>query len=270
MRVHTSVDFESEPEVAAQLVSRGVLVKLLYHKFYRAGCFVDSTEYSELLDVLQKHGIRFEENRAPVFTDAELESASFLHFSPWDLLGFPKPENGYRKVSYDTSVACTLCGNGALQDRPLRLNKFPKRREWFTVHWIYENVVSDRIAGLISDAGLRGVDFWPVIRSKKVGIQPGWKQLFVTNTLPLMSNTTDFPIAGVPPCPCGRIGLSLPDDIHYSAASMNNALDFNLSCEWLGGGYGTRQLTIVSQAAYRFMRDHGGDIGRYYPISIDE
>lgn len=244
--------------------------------FRTISLYMDSREYRELVAELDRRGIQYSENFRQVFSEEELESAEYLVLESAYHWGYP--QGNYRQLCFDLSVACPLCGNGASQKAPFRVKPpLPKRREWVLLHWVYEHLVTERIANLMLEAGLTGFTFWPILHKTGQEI-PGWKQLHIEHELPSMSARTTFPIVsgesdpeiekqfGVrnpPLCPCGKLGRNFPETYYYDRTNLDHFQDFNKAFEWLGGGATTYQAIIFSQRAFRLLRQE-----RIHPLHL--
>lgn len=288
MRVHSHITF------SAGLEESQAMLRAIGHekdldssmRLQAVNLFTDSREYEILMTELRNRGIKYHELLRKEFTPAELGAAEFLWMISGDPWGYPEPQAppGYRQLCYDLSTACPMCGNGARQRAPFMLKKAPpSRREWWMLNWVFEYLVTDRIADLVRQRGFTGCEFWPLLHYKKKVEISGWKQLVITHELPPMSARTELPIVdqepnpeleklfgeaskNPSPCPCGKRGRNLPDTMYYDREHMACFKDFNKSAEWLGGGATTWQMKIISQRVFRFLREQRLDTALFTPI----
>jgi len=252
--------------------------------FQAVELFIDGPEYARLIEELTSRGVKYKDRFRKVYTIDELEAAEYLRMIGGDYWGYPQPDDrhpGYRQLSYDLSTACPLCGNGARQCAPLRLKKAPhhKRKEWLLLHWVYEYLVTDRVADLIRQAQFTGCSFRPLLHHRTEKEIPGWKQLVFEHELPPMSAKTEFPLVTISPerarelntepmdlCPCGKRGRNQPETVYYDRADIIHFQDFNMSHEWLGGGCTTWPMQFISQRVFRFCRENNLDPADLEPV----
>jgi len=249
--------------------------------------FMEDERYTRLMDELPRMGIRPNEIKDKQFSEKELDSAEFLHMGSAGYWGYPQPEeemDAWQRASYDLSTACPKCGYGAIQDRPYLIKGEPKfgRNDILALNWTYEFLVTDRLRKLIEDAGLTGAEFWPLIRYKKNIPIPGYSQLHVVNTLPPMSPNTvivdmKLPEAHPNRCSCDKFGRNLALDpiygvsvpIRYERKSLRDAMDFNLTSEWLGL-FDARPWRIVSRKVYQLFSRYGIKRVVFEPVIVEE
>lgn len=273
MRRRAMIQFHCNDRQAEEIVARMPTLERFLEDGYRSECFVDSNEYGILLQLLEQLDIEYIRITAPFFEEEELDAASYFTFCGWNHFAYPQPErnNGYLNASFDMSRACRVCLHGAVQDRPLIVYNFPKNREYFSLHWVEELVVSERLAALFQGSRLTGFELWPVLlgRSKKSAKETSWKQLRMVNVMPPLAPETPLLEAeDNRTCnKCLRESKDIDCVAWYHQKSLGRAQDFNVTEEWLGLG-GVHRVPIVSQKAYRFFRQNMPDVGVFYPVTI--
>ena len=273
MRKRACITFGCSDANANQIMASVESVVELFSNAYRAECFTDSDDYSILLKLLEQFQIEYILQIVPIFEQEELDAASYFTFYSWDPFAFPQPDgnNGYLDASYDLSFVCSACRYGAIQNRPLIVNKFPKKREYFSLNWVDALIVSERLASLIEAEALDGFELWPVLlgKSKKKATETTWRQLRIVSVMAPMSSQTPFERAKESiVCECGRGGRDIDYVAWYDKKSIEMASDFNLTCEWLGKFGSVRQINVISKKAYRFFRDNSLDVGTFFPVNI--
>lgn len=249
--------------------------------------FMDDERYPRLKDELSSMGIRPNELKDKQFSEEELNSAEFLHMGSAGYWGYPQPEDemdAWQRASYDLSTACPKCGYGAIQNRPYLIKGEPKfgRNDILALNWTYEFLVTDRLRRLIEDAGLTGVEFWPLLRYRKNIPIPGYSQLHVFNTLPPMSPNMEIVDSKLPEahpdrCTCGKFGrnpaldpiygVSVP--IRYERKSLKEAKDFNLTSEWFGL-FDARPWRIVSRKVYQLFSKQNIKRVAFEPVIVED
>lgn len=246
-----------------------------------------SEEYKIFLNELGKKKIKYDERFQKKFSESELKEAEYLKLFIGNYWGYPQPEDRYRKLCFDVSSACPKCGNGAKQIKPFMLREpLPKNKkiEIRLLNWVFEYIITDRIAGLIKDRGFTGCEIWPLINFKTKKEILGWKQLYFSHEVPPMSPKTNIPLVprGDPTieeqfgirnptlCECGKLGRNIPDVIYYDEKDINKFCDFNKSHEWLAGGYTTYQIEIISNRVYQFFLEQKiKNMSLIEPVLID-
>jgi len=131
---------------------------------------------------------------------------------------------------------------------------------------------------LIEKEELTGVEFWSLLDYKKRIPIENFYQLYVTNELQPMSQTTDFETDDLGPnskiklpCPCNMIGRNLAiHQMRYKRSDIEKAKDFNKTHEWLGGTYHTTQWTVVSKRVYRLFKKNNIKRVKFVPIIIED
>jgi hypothetical protein len=218
----------------------------------------NSRSYKRLMAELAKHGIIPTESLIKEFTSKELEEADYLH-----LLAMGKEvttnDNQFNENTFEN--CCALCGNGGTQRAPLRLKRLiPSSKApvlYLTEFEAY--LISDFILAEFYSKSLRGWETRKVLDAKGKTEWNGWNQLIWKNTLPMMPDQSIFPL--VPKqmgeemlCPCGNRGRNLPDRVVYGNHQKKEFQDFNHTAEWLGGGFSTAPLYIISQRVYSLLK----------------
>jgi len=233
-----------------------------------------------LTEGLARRGIAYTEMEYQVFEEGELRTADYLHVTGKAMWGYPQPEDGYERESYDVSTACPKCLQGARQVRPFMVKNRPNfgKNDVVTMFWTYDFLFNERIKDLVKDSSLTGAEFWPVFKYRKTGLREevrGAYQLFITSELPPMAADMKFEMVplpkGVKPCSCGKLGRNLRGtQARYRSKDLRHAMDFNKTYEWLGGGYGTTQWKVVSHRVYDLFTENKIKGVKFEPVIIEE
>lgn len=223
------------------------------------------------------------EKREHIFSKTELQTAPLL----WLTLrtaerGYPSPKYG---TEYDLSYACPLCGTGAIQTSPLRLNpsEIPKKGDIFQLI-DHEKLVYLELAHALKDAEISGLELRPA-QSYKDKIDLPWVQLLAHVQLPPMAPTSTG-VLREDPCPlCGRDGYFAsahePMEIEYSSnlASVDALPDVVSTYECFGNSrlrepitdsYFALPLMLVKPKVYNIFQQqkvHGLD---FLPVKVLE
>ena len=244
----------------------------------------ETEEYFNLRDFLRDLHIDFKERRRNEWSYEELKSCWYMLMHSANYYGYPQPENQFHSICYNEKIACPVCGNGAPQIEPFRLKKVPavstgKRYGVMFVNWVLEPIIPTELSVILNDAGLSGMEYWPVLKVSGTSVWEEWVQLFIKNVLPPMSEETIFrkveTIEEIEDpwiremlstteymswCDCGKLGLQPPTKVYYRQDDLQMFCDFNKTKEWVGGGRTTWQEIIISSKAYCLMREYCNNI----------
>lgn len=283
MHVESRITFRSEDESEADQILRpvdgGASKDTLIHS---VTLDIDSDKYECLVASLSERGITFNEYRDWVFEEEELQAAEFLELSAIGNWGFPQPEDSYRLDVYDSSSGCRICGTGLVQKRPFSVKGKPKfgRNDIMAMNWTYELLVNESLHRLLIDGGFSGMRFMPLIDdSRKLPIE-GYYQMAIAHELPPL------------PADCGlRSPIAADDVLHRACAkhlkmlgreseygpvsllrlprsSVENAMDFNRTHEYLSEGFDAHQWKVVSQKVRRAFIDNDVKGAKFQPVII--
>lgn len=218
---------------------------------HSATLFVDQDEYQSLIRELMRRNLHYSETKSLCFSQEEFDKSRFFLMRPAGYWGFPLPDDDFLKESYDVSDSCGLCGKGVVQTKPF-LVKGPARfgrNDILALNRAFEFVVTQRLQLMIERNGLTGSSFWPLLNFKNRKPLSGYCQLHVEHPLLPMAKTTEFEIIecnGICRCPHPILNLEY-HQIRYRKEDLADAMDFNLTCEWLGGGwFGQTRWKVVS------------------------
>lgn len=259
MNTIAHISFYLEPVIAKDLfLHHGLLTSNNNLHFFELD--TKSVEYENLIKILNEEGIEFLEAQEDIFSEEEVENAELLRMIPRSYCGYPKPDsdNRYREVSYDLNTRCKKCLQGSIQNKPFHILK-PKmgKKDIMGLHWVYEFIITTRFKQLIEQERLTGCEFWPVIDYRSKTEVEGVHQLFVTGTMPCMSEKANVVQAkDVVACECGKLGYTISGMYTYDREMLSNISDFNKMIEWLGGAYSTWQAIIVTKRVYDLIKQH--------------
>jgi len=253
---------------------------------------VDDQRFKPLIDEFKKSNVDYLELREWEFSEEELRNAEYLDMHPAGYWGYPQPESSYQEKSYDLSTACSKprCGRGARQIKPFFIKGIPKfgKNDILAINWEYEFLITDRLKTLIKGESLTGAEFWPLFNLRKPDPIKGFHQLYVKNELPPMSSNSKLtrPTAdGIPLCSCdfswtlprfhpsGPVSPAAVSDPVcppvYNRKSLENAMDFNKTAEFLGAAWGGTQNTIVSRRVFELFAKNNIRQVKFKPIIIE-
>jgi hypothetical protein len=201
-------------------------------------------------EVMQRHNIK-PQNARILFSDSEMLAVDYLYFSA-DPYGYPQPEEGYGKITYDNSNGCDQCRMDLVQQLPFRMKSEPKwgRRGVIGLNWVFDEYFArPEIWREVFEPF--GVKSRPVLKHRQGTELETVVQLDITERA-----TAPVRTAGLAsnPCPvCGRMRYSYPRYFPYPAFEAPQSLHIFKSQEYFGDGGASHRWTIVSQEMYRWI-----------------
>lgn len=193
-------------------------------------------------------------------------------------LGYPQPENTYAERTYHPETLCLECDIGKIQANPFRMRGEPKatRSAFLQLNWVHDELfVRKGMEDLFAREEITGISFLPVLKNSTGMPLESVSQVVIGNILPpgLMNpdlepvtckeKNEDFRVeynrgsrGNRIPKFCGKVKYPLPDEMVYAARTFEEALDFNKTFEWFGGGYAAFQGIIVSEKVFLLIGKH--------------
>ena len=131
-----------------------------------------------------------------------------------------------------------------------------------------EIFVSRELKDLIEENRFTGVSFPQKIMDFKGRDIPEYYIMDITHTLPPMSDSswlwqTKYPYRGYEVC--GHQILYLRSDMQYEKEKLENACDFNLSCEYINNF--REQKIIVSSRVRKIFKENKIKVN-YFPVAL--
>jgi hypothetical protein len=168
------------------------------------------------------------------YSPAEIRSAPLLR------LIVRRPEMGLGGPSYgtrfDLSVACRVCGTGAVQTSPLIVAASEIAQTGDIAQTLDgEILVSLSLADALGRERLSGIELRPVV-AHRTGREVPWRQLVAKATMPPLAAET-VGVVRERPCPtCGRDGffgtVTRPEELVYSLRDMAGTADLDVVATW--------------------------------------
>lgn len=223
--------------------------------------------YKCLLKFLSDNNLFYTFAEAREYTKKEMKDAKFFHCVtpyPWELDAKNAEDYG-TKYSYNN--VCSKCGFGKKQISELVIN-IKKIKKYNIAQIIPEFVVTEYAKQIIVDNNLLGCEFRPV-RDYKGRTEPILYQMIITNILPPMSNETRFEIWEASHCfSCDTNGRYQRSEFVYDLNSLENALDFNLTHEYIGNTNFMQRQLIISARARSILNENKIKSIVYEPVRI--
>ena len=202
------------------------------------------------------------------FSDDDYSSANHFMILPNWQNQYPQPENNfaYLEETYDLKDYCSLCGIGAIQKSPFRIEKEIKwgGRMSFILNWVFDEIFirKDIYEKVFSPMG---IDFVPVLLHKNGKTIEDTKQLKISiATSRLKLENVDFERCEK----CGRHKYK-PITSGYFPNLIDdlNAPHILKSQEYYGSGKSASNWIIVSQSFRKILLKEKINF-TYYPTSL--
>lgn len=208
-----------------------------------------------------------------LYSKGELDAAEWLLMSAQGHHGYPQPANdfGYIDRTYDVADHCPICGIGAVQKAPFRLQAEPKARnsQFVQLNWVYDEffVRSDARQGLES-AGMSGLVFVPPVLHKSDRPSAEVAQMRIATILPPALDTSELPpvtckarneewrpgarlrdaeLAGAPYCGRVKHHALYRGPLRFERAAFEGAPELVKSREYFGSSGVASRWVLVSQ-----------------------
>jgi len=206
------------------------------------------------------------------FSEREIKEAHWLSICCTSHFGYPQPEDGYDRLTYDPSDYCPTCGIGGVQKVPFRFKSEPKakRSSFLQMNWVFDEFfIRPEVRELFEENGITGIDYLPCIHHKNNKILDSIEQLRILSVLPPgliigglntvtckidNEESRHLPKTWQPKFPnkiphCGRVKYHYPKPgpTIYCENAFRNAPDIIKSFEWFGSGGSAWREVIVSQ-----------------------
>jgi hypothetical protein len=208
-----------------------------------------------------------------LYTKRELDSAEWLRVSATGCQGYPKPDSDWFERTYDPR-SCRRCGIHGIQVAPYRFSGEPKAK---THQFLQLNGICDEFfvrteaRDALECAGIAGIEFGPVLVSRKGAESREASQMKVLHTLPPALDVSGLqPVTCVPDNeesslsrfhPCGpdyqpppmpychqvKYHLRHRGPLRFERRVYEGAPDVLKTREWFGSGGLAFRLVVVSQ-----------------------
>ena len=200
------------------------------------------------------------------FTDAELESASWLAMQSSGQAGYPETnpdDDGYLAATYDLSEFCEACGIGLRQKEPFRFKKDPKLRRTSIrqLNWVFDEYFVHRE---LWEAVFRprGIERRPVVNIRGAEID-AVVQLVVDATVPI--ETQDLPYERCQRCDRVKYQVIVKGAFPRVAELPKTAMV--KTSEWFGSGGSAYRAVLVSQDVRRGLLSEGARGVHFIPVA---
>lgn len=211
-----------------------------------------SATLAEALQIARDSKVRVDLFSHVHYTKKELENITFFQMC----IAVPLELEGVHADYFGTRYKerCPNCDFGGIPIGNILVDrKFVKKCK---IGWLYPNIiVSKEVRDLIESNELTGVSFGERVLDYKGREIPELYVMNVHHVLPPMSESTWLVKSGVARYQeCGHDVVYLRSDIQYEKEKLDEALDFNLTAEFVDN-YRSPEL-IVSAKAKKLFKEH--------------
>ena len=205
----------------------------------------DTPQYFDIINYLDAKKINYDIARKLELSHEELNS--FQYFE----MGAEAIYDGSIKLNSDISEVCSYCHFGKslksqLQIPPSRLKK--KKITFVTLLMSQDPFIIIPVEYIELFKDCSGITFEPILNSRNKEELKEFVHIKISNVLNKANKKTNFVPNGEDGCNhCNIPRVTLFDILYYDQKTLDKALDFNLTCEWIGGGRFPNRWIVVSQ-----------------------
>jgi hypothetical protein len=293
MKNYHFVNVCNKPEFKAELDALGFTYERKYvvgianssrWEFVRFEISEDNPQWSAIQKLLERYAIK-----SIIFTKfskRDFQMAEWFALNAISFLGYPKPEDNWKEVTYDTSNYCLRCGIGAAQNAPFRIGlekREAKNSSFFHLGWVNDEIfVRVGIKDIFDEIGLTDLSYLLPIKAGSKQPYDTIIQILVNTTLSTGLITDELQVVACrenneefinPPEPvnqteldqkivvyrryqpdypyCGRVKYHYPSTVQkYRREIFDKQPDFVKSSEWFGsGGLAFKQILVSRRVA---------------------
>ena len=213
-----------------------------------------------------------------IFTKEELQAAQWMEVRTIWRTGYPEPTSycEYENITYTRENQCDECSAGLKQVDSFRLRKVPSwgRRHFFAPYWIEDELfVNDSVKTAFEEAGITGVDFYPVKNKNGKQVFEGIYQLRIQTILEEALVVSDDFVHSVSACKkCGtpKYRLNHCAKSKYRKEVFENIPDIVHTGDIFGArsAYAARKI-VIGQKTYQTIVANNLDRSLlFYPIDL--
>jgi hypothetical protein len=206
--------------------------------------------------------------------------------------GYPQPEDGYAKATYDVTGYCERCGAGGVQRRPFRFRSEPKasHSQFLQLNWIFDELfVRPEVPDVFERERVTGVGSGPALHHRTGRALEGIQQLIILTILPPGLQTdglqtvtckpdneearSEFagPKRYPPDYPfCGRVKYHWRQPLFFAPHAFAEAPDIAKSHEWFGSGGDAHRAILVSARVVDLIKAHKWRGLRTEPVALSD
>lgn len=225
----------------------------------------DSPTYEEVKRWLEEHHYSYIDNSEAIYDKKEFEEAPLLLCIGKEIDYWGEEfGNEYRHV-----IGCDeipRCYSVKEQVADLRLDTKVMRNLDFGQLLSQEVIISARFRKLLEDNGFSGIGFRPIIRYPQGDVSTDFYQVKVDKMMPPMSFEVQPQKMECTKCGLTSVILRLEQPM-YNASVLADACDFNLTREYFGVAWPSREL-VVTQRVRQLVKTHKLKGAYFLPIKV--
>ena len=206
--------------------------------------------------------------------------------------GYPQPEDGYARATYDVAGYCERCGAGGVQRRPFRFRSEPKpsHSQLLQLNWIFDELfVRPEVPDVFERERVTGVGFGPALHHRTGRALKGIQQLIILTILQPGLQTdglqtvtckpdneearSEFggPKRYPPDYPfCGRVKYHWRQPLAFAPHTFAEVPDIAKSHEWFGSGGAANRAILVSGRVVDLIKAHKWRGLRTEPVALSD
>lgn len=199
----------------------------------------------------------------PIFSNEELNNASWLKVrSVWHN-GYPQPEHTikFQRKVYDINSLCEKCSihNRQKESFCIKSNLKWKNRHFFMLNWVFDELFVDDVAkNILNELSIPGVSFRDVKNTAGNSLDNVY-QLEIHNILgggflPLQKYIESKTIC--PECGNTKYFLNNKEPITFQKNFFDGVPDIVKSSEWFGDGFLATRLILINKKIYKVLVDN--------------
>ena len=205
----------------------------------------ESSQYFKITNYLNMKKVKYEIYKGAKFTPRELDSV------PYFIMIDDEVYVDSSKFNYSYSEVCSYCHFGRTLESKLQIPPSKLKKDRLTYIELFEQqtpiaIIPTKYIDLFKECS--GITFESVLNSRTKEELGQFVQLKISNILNKANAKTNFVSNGEEGCShCNIPRITLYDNLYYDQKTLDEALDFNMSYEWIGGGPFPPRRIIVSQ-----------------------
>jgi rubredoxin len=204
------------------------------------------------------------------FSESELRSAEWVRFRPSFEHGYPQPENGWDKITYEKE--CPRCGAGFRQKAPFHIAKEPRmgKNNFLSLYWTETAFCTQKALEALKNSGIKGYEVWPAILHKFNKPSDVISQLILPYFAdPGLADEDKLEPWTCPVCGLTKYAYHKRGYMHIKRQALRTDLDCQLTYEWFGGGghMGWREM-LISNRFVNLILDQGWKGLRLKPVKV--
>ncbi len=188
------------------------------------------------------------------FEDEEILASEWVRLCTGFKRYYPQPKHDMKYVKDTFSDECSSCGLEFAQKAPFRIKKEAKlgKYDFVSLNWTYGIFATQRVVEKVQQAGLKGVEVWPVMLHREDRPSEVISQLLFPNVA--KPGLADYEKVDPEPClECGitKYAFHKRGYMHIQHAALLKNVDAQHTYEWFGSDtkWGFQEILISNRFA---------------------